>query len=541
MKDNTVRTRYVIISFIFLLTVIMLMPLTQAAASSIPESSFTLDFENRELWVNVGTNTEIFYELGTADAAPKSWESVKEADFVAKTVDGAVKKFAVIDLGWVSVKKDNYLYLRGNVDQEVTKLFLQKQDKLKVTFCGKLTAKNDASNTWKNLYSAVVDGAKKYPYFNDDSGYFMFNLNDTEFTELDTIQWKKGVTGQWKKLNELNLSIYKAKGTSLVFRIVKENGYYSNEVTVKYAKQASVPSAAVDGGKLTIALKNTQEYTIKKADGTWTAWTTPVFAGTKTSGKVDLSALGNVTGDGITTALSDITLKVRTKATEKKIASKERLIEIPATTAPVSGKSGIVVEQKSGTDITKGLVVKNNSKENYEYAVLDRKVSGTLTASSVMIQNIDLNAGNKDAGYVRWATVKAGKESTINYSKFEDFKDSYLVVIRKASVKENSKEDGVQFRLASMILAVGDAVPVSDTVSQTYTSVTYPVTKTVNFTIEPGTKLYTSLNGADFTENTANKVDYTVKEKGKVVINAYTKKTDTEEISRMVHLEFVYE
>ncbi len=517
--------------------------MVNAAETAIASSDINVDYKKQELTVVLGSNQTIYYGKGTETKQPLIWDETSESHITTTTINNNNVKVAVIDFSFLSSSKDEYIYLKGDIDTQATSVLIKKQQKLKVTFVGLLNATTDSTGAIKAAYDKTEGNVKIYSDFNDETGYFVFSVEGTPYTDFSKIEWRKGLNGTWKSLEQLKLQNYNVNGASLYFRINTGVEQISNEVKVTYQKAANAPAAVIDGANHTIKLTDKMEYRVKVATGDYSDWTTPTFENNKTSGVIKLSALNGVNtssnGDGVTSQFKDMQIQIRMKASDKKIISKTRTITLSQSTAPTFGTSGIEVKLVNDSDITKGIKVTNNTSIQYQVAVIDKKDQGAYDA----VANLDLCAKNKQEGFVTFTNVSAGKSITIPYTKFKAFESSYVVVSRTAMVKENSKTPETEFRLASSIVPVGGDIPKSDTSSGAVMMDTNveSVDKNVKFTVEnPDSQIYTSLNGSDFTLNSTGTVSFKANKGSKYVIRAYSENKTSGEKSETVTITLTF-
>ncbi|MDD5936134.1 MAG: transglutaminase domain-containing protein [Clostridiales bacterium] len=509
----------------------------KAAQDSIANSDIKIDYEKQELVITLGSNQKIFYGEGKESKEPAEWDETNDAQISTITVDGNNVKVATINFSYLSPVKDGYLYVKGDSSKTPVRICIKKQQKLKATYVGQLNSNTDPDGSILAAYNKTVNNAKVYSGFDQETGYIVFTANGQTFNDLSKIEWKKGTSGDWKAFDQLLPGKYKAKGTTLYFRINTGTEQISNESKITYPKLANAPKVNIDGAKHTIKLSTKVEYRVKVATGDYGVWTTPTFEGGKSSGALDLTSLtgadqqGN--GDGISSGFKAMGIQIRTKATDKTAASKVNTILLEESNTPKFGVDGIEVDLVNRSDIRKGIKVTNHANVDYQIAVLDKKDAGAYA----VVRAVKLTAKKKDTGYISFINVKAGKTVTVSYSKFKDFADNYVVVCRTAMVKDNKKTPQNEFKLASAIVPVGGDVPVSDTASGAVMmdKDAENVSKTVTFTIENAdSAIYTSLNEEAFKLNATGKVAFQATKGSKVVIRAYSKNRISGEVSQTV-------
>jgi hypothetical protein len=505
---------------------------------ALPDSSATVNYEAQEISVLLGSNTQLYVGRGTVDKAPAIYDEIMDDSITTVTISGVQKKVAIIDISYLSPSKDEYIYIKGDVTTEALKVLVKKQLKLKATYVGLLNATTDANSQWLGAYSKTASGVKLYPNFTDETGYFQFTVDKTLYTSLEYVEWRKSVTDTWSPLATLDLKKYTALGAQLMFRINSGQEQISTESKVNYTRYANAPNISIDGLKHTIKLTNKIEYRVKVASGAYAAWTTPTCADNKPSGVIAVKDLVGAkvlsNGDGISTNFLDMEVQFRVKATDKKTVSKAKTVDIEVTDSPIFGNTGIEVALVNSADLTKGIKVTNHTNVAYQVSILNKKVSDTVYGAYASIGTVDLNANAKQAGYIAFLNLGAGKSTIIPYAKYKAFEKDYVVVCRIASIKDNTKTPVNEFRIASPIVPVGGDKPRADIASgavlmdQAQTS----INKTIKFTVEnPNSEIYIAEGSGAYSLSSNGQYTVSANKGDTKTIKAYSKNKVTNEVS----------
>lgn len=453
---------------------------TESESSQIDSAVLEWAYEDSSVRVPFGKNKAIYYQFATAEKEPKQWEAIYEQDGI-KINDGASEtNYAVIDFSTLNPAKNNWLYLKGDVDSKVIFVKRDKAAALKATF-------KASSASFTDAQKAFISG---YTSFNNDRGFYLFQADKADMTDGSSIYWKIE-NGSWMPLVALDLSLYKYKGAKLYFRIQNGRTLDSKAIAVKYAGKAKATTVKIDGDKLTATLTNKMEYKVKVADGTYSNWIKP-DTGSKSSVKVKLGELSGMTGngDGVSTQWQDTTLLVRTAGTDKKISSNVGLVTLYAPDEPECGSEGVSVDYVNASKPTSGMKFTNKTKQNYQVAMIEggKDIEAAIAA-------INLTASSKEAGYIKFATVKAGKTATYAYSSYKNFTNP-VAVCRIAMIKENSKTPAIEYRLASKIEAVNAGTPICS-VSSGIVKIegdNESATQPIDFTIAKGWTVFYSID-----------------------------------------------
>ena len=490
---------------------------TSPEVSEVLAADVVVDYSNEIITVKANGNTELYYGFGTSGKQPKTYQRIGTS-LIAEYSNGETAYEAFyIDLSAQTFKAGTAFYVKYAEPQDAVCINLEARGKLKAVYNGILTD-GEKGTAYANAYGLKINGEKLYRYFDAETGYLTFLYDGEDYTKLANVEWKAGAVTNYKELAQLNLKIYQPNGSSLYFRINSGDAPISKEAKLKIAKPAKAPSVKIDGSKLTIAVKDTQEYRLEYADGSMTEWTA-VEDGTKV---LSLSELKGITGDGISQAFDEVKIQVRNAASVKKPSSFVADIFLDKPGMPEDGDNGVSVTTVEPTDLSKGLRVKNASDNDYMIAIADTNAWECGGSVPALIKKIDYNAKKGTEGYLAWKNIKAGATATISYSSFKTFEDSYVVLFRLAPVKENKTTPEREFRVASVVKAVGGVLPVADVKSQAFLITDGgTLTKTVKFNKVEGYSLYTSIDGSEFAKNTEWAVDISGEAGKTIVVKAY--------------------
>ena len=512
----------------FVLLFLCVLPYVKRAAAAegtkeqtVAESDVVVDYNNEIITVRANDSTELYYGFASAGKTPKEYLKIGP-ELIAEYQYGDSRYDAFyIDLSAQSFKSGTMFYVKYAEDDEVLKLTMAERVPLKVVYKGVLP-ENETGVSYANAYALKINGRALYRYFNADTGYFTFLRDGEDYTALSNVEWRAGTAMNFQELSELNPELYQKNGSSLYFRINSGDEPISKEAKLRVSKPAKAPSVKVDGNKLTIAVKDTQEYRLELEDGTLTDWTA-VEEGTK---QLAISSLNDGIGDGISVPFDKMKIQVRNAASEKKAPSYITDVYIDETEFPKSGEGGLSIDRVNPADITKGICITNHSEQDYMVAIIDSNAWECNGNVAQLIQKINYSAKKDETGYLQWKTVKAGAKATISYSSFKEFEDSYTVLSRIASVKEDKKTSVRDFRLASVVRPVGGVLPTADLKSQAFlVEEDADLQRTVHFVEVEGYTLYTSVDGAAYVKNTEWKLDITGKVGKSMLVKAYLVET----------------
>lgn len=514
---------FVLLFLCFLLPVKGYAAEENTAAEEVQTADIVVNYSNEIITVKANGNQELYYGFGTASKPPKSYLKIGK-DLVAMFQNGESSYEAFyIDLSAQSFKAGTVFYVKYAEEADATTLELGEREKLKATYNG-ILPENETGEAFANAYALKINGESLYRYFDAETGYLTFEYGDEDYAKLANVEWRAGTAMNYRELSELNLKIYQPNGSSLYFRVNSGDAPISKEAKIKIRKPAKAPNIKLDGSKLTISVKDTQEYRLEYPDGSMTSWTA-VEDSTKL---LKLAELQGIQGDGIQKPLDEVKIQVRNAATLKNSPSYVADVYLDEPMLPVSGENGITVTQVNPADISKGLKVKNASGQDYMVAVADTNAWDCNGSVTELIKKIDYSAKKGNVGYLAWKSVKAGATVSIGYSNFKQFEDSYTVLFRVAPVKENKSTPEREFRITSVVKQVGGILPKADLKSQAFlVTGSEAVTKKVNFEPVEGYTLYTAVDNAEFTKNEEWSVNITGEAGKTVLVKAYLVEDET--------------
>lgn len=508
----------------------------RTAVKTLQETDIVLDYSKEVIAVKANDNSVLYYGFGTTGKPPKTYQKIGTA-LIAEYGNGEEKYNAFyIDLSAQSFKAGTVFFAKYEESDTAVTIALGTREKLKAVYRGVLT-KDEAGNAYAAAYAEKKEDVSVYPYFDAETGYLTFLYADKEYAQLSNVEWRAGTAMNYNALSALNLKIYQPNGSSLYFRVNSGEEPISKEAKLKICKPAKAPAIKVDGNKLAISIKDTQEYRLEYADGSVTEWTA-VEAGTKV---LALSQLKGIAGDGISQAFDEVKIQVRNVAGEKKPPSFVTDIYLDKPEFPKSGENGISLRQVNPADLSKGLRIDNTSDKDYLVALADTKAWECNGNIPGLIQKIDYNAKKGEVGYLAWKTVKAGASATISYSSFKAFADSYVVLFRVAAVKEEKTTVEREFRIASVVKPVGGILPVADLKSQAFLITEgNTLTKEIRFDKVEGYTLYTSVDGAAFTKNKEWVLSISGEAGKNVQVQAYLSENESEAAGNTVTYRYIF-
>lgn len=430
-------------------------------ATMLEDNAIKVNYENEEIVVTAGQNTSVFY---SDNPNATMWEEVK--------VDANGE--AIFDISWVRPNVTTRVYVKGDKDSLVTARYIEAQEKLSAEFVGDISAADVVDiDVWKREY-------RSYPNFSGETGYILFFTKnggaETAYFDMENIEWKKGMNGNWRPFDQLDLGQMNAKGVTLYFRIKAVNDKidagsqklvsgkrYSTEAKVFLQKVAAAPTVSVNNATMTLSIRNGMEYSINGKD--WflvptyqknatsdevsipvvdfdllpttnrrvTTVAIPLVLNVMTGGKVDINRRIDATlvaenpgkymveknGAG---EVVGIYVYVRTAAGERKSASKIEKVLIPFSDSVPNVARDITVTYQNTKSGTSGIAITNNTSTldgtNYQYAIVDDP--DNLTA--------------EELGELKWSTLKAAK--TVKISSTKALTGKYLIFRVTATSKD---------------------------------------------------------------------------------------------------------
>ncbi len=461
MKKTTVG-RLVAFAALLMLTVMGTMWFA-ASAEAIHPDNVIIDYLNETVTVKTDTD-EIIYFTETYTKDIKRWDACEVRERTDE--EGNVEKAAVFDISWIDNNKTVRLYLCGDVNTDVISVDIAWEETFSVEFTGTLLAVDiTEAETWKEVY-------KKYPNFSEDTGYFIFTIEENgrdmayfPNKSLDTVQWRKGSDGVWREFKELDLKEMNIRGINLEFRVVANaEARASSTESVAVSELNSAPSIYVNSDMMTVAIKNGMEFSFDKEN--WVLvpeyhkkFGKPEYlvqaaereaaietiltnqrvselmiqkllktqeASITTNTPMNREELEAYNGDAQVFELTKegLVVYVREIGTERKAASKISKVIVPyaaedTAIPPVSGTEGVDTLNFSYGDSktnSGGIVLDNKTEYKYQVAVITAEDAEGLTADDW--QDLDL-------AKIKWTSVKPGKVMKLSNKKVP--KDSYLL------------------------------------------------------------------------------------------------------------------
>jgi hypothetical protein len=413
----------------------------------------TIDYVNEKLEIKKESGDIIYYSFKYAEKSHTKtvWETAYNESDTKATVDfsntGATKAVKV--------------YLTDDKEKKPYEVEIKAQETtLAVAFSGvaNTTTKSRIKvvNDWTAL-TAKMAGYSTATVNNPWSyGYLCITVGKGTAAKAITadeakyIQFRKGTTGQWKSLEDLDVRKFTAYGAQLYFRIKADNdgavvtgaaitvlGRPSKEVKVTYTKQANAPKISINGATKEVKLTKTQEYRVYttseglKVPGSWIKVADNHMDGTKVK-KVYLKDLFTATGSPWTynEELEGQGIELRVAASDKGSASKVAKVALnKAITPDVSTDGAITFTLVDKTTFAKGITVKNVSGPAIQVAV--------VTGDAFDVNNTKV---------VKWASVAPGKSKILS-GKVLATGDK--IIVRNATIKDNTKTPTNEFVVAS--------------------------------------------------------------------------------------------
>jgi len=425
---------------------------TPTSVAKAADGDFTFNYDEMYFTVEKSGNALADFEytqyVPKTDTAPteKEAKEIKDKDWIV--IDSELNgSNGQADMSWFNKKKDSYVIVKYT-DNGTTKYAISGKIKaqaaaLKVAFVNKNAA--SATNKLPAYTATDVVGSA-------EAGYLLFyKAGATKGTFVvvtpGAVSFRYDNGHKFYEASDLNtkLAKYLAKGATLLFSEAKAGANPNNttwataETKYKYAAQKSAPTVKVGIDHL-VPLKLGQQYRIVNASNNkhsdWTLvdeFHTTESGGKKKVNKVYLEQL-IVSGGGIeagTFANADKTLKasaiaggnvklqVRTAATAKGVASKTYSFVVSEAAIKNDIASTASIKYAVAYDKSKGITVKNVTKDNIEYCL-------STTTSAVALSN-------------KWKAVKAEKEATIKATEIKDTKKNVeykYILVRVAGDKK---------------------------------------------------------------------------------------------------------
>lgn len=436
---------------------------TTASATAIDKQNVIIDYENETAIVK-SDQDEIIYFTENYNKDVSRWDACEVRE--KTNADGSKTRAAYFDISWINDNKTVRLYICGDVNTDVVSVDIIWEEDFSVQFTGTLLATDiTEAEKWKQVY-------KNYPYFSEDTGYFIFTREvegrDQSYFNVQNIQWRKGDDGVWRNFSELDLKEMNIRGINLEFRIVADNtngARVSSTAKISVAKLNSSPNVLVNTDTMTVGLKNNMEFSFDKE--TWTL--IPAYNkkfGTEeylidqtdrekaieafyTNKKISSVMMQQLLKTQVSTFTTNtpmnydnllelsqknnnafectdegVVLYVRDIGTDRKAASKITEVLIPYASKdtaipPESGATGektLEISYGDSKTNTGGIVFDNKTDYKYQVGVITAEDAAKLTNADW--QDLDLSG-------VKWTSIKSGKMMKISNKKVP--KDSYIL------------------------------------------------------------------------------------------------------------------
>ncbi len=419
------------------------------------EGRVEVDYTSENLIVTKTANQKVYYTT--------KWTETSHAKTVwDEIIDSSTS--VIIDFSWTSPSKDVTFYITDDPANKPISVEIKAQEKnLAVMFSGvantTTSSKLKLAHDWSALNQSMGIDPSTWSY-----GFLCAAVkNGQTYVALTTgqamnyLQFRKGLSGDWQPIQDLDVSQFATNGAQLYFRLGPTNnkvasgssialGRASKEVKVSFGKQANAPKVTINGDTKEIKLGKTMEYRVGTITsggaldfGTnkWVAVSDNHMDGTKVK-TTYLKDLLTKPVSGSTWNYSEDkagqVVQVRVAATEKAIASKIRTIELNKVTAPiVSTSSGIEFALVKSTTYADGIKVTNN-----------------CTAGAIQVAVVSGSPADVNAKSIKWTTIAAKKDQT----KSVVLKGTALaagdrIIYRFASVKDDTKTPANEFMVSS--------------------------------------------------------------------------------------------
>ena len=441
-------------------------PITEKAFA-ITEDDVVIDYEYETMTVHT-QDDEVIYYTDSYHTDLSRW------DF-CEVRNGK----AVFDISWVNEDKTVRIYLQGDEQTDVVSINLTWQEDFGVKFVGTLLETDiTEAQAWKDTYA-------EYPNFSEDTGYFIFTLEenkrDNYYFDLDNIQWRKGSDGAWREFEELDLKEMNIRGIKLEFRIkahneqgvmetsidnasvLSDSGTRASSIAkVTVAKLADSPEVLVTPDIMTVDVRNGEEFSVNKEDWilipiyskklgkleylvdetTREKAISPIYTNQRITGLLIQEVLGINARTEMTMEVleekgfdfdedGNVILYVREAGTQKKAASliKEVLIPLSADGLSVAKAEDLKIYQADSKTGTGGIVCENVSNQNKDYATTypeGVKYQIAILTPEEYAQYEEADAlENIDVSKLKWTSVKPGRMLKLANKKVEE--GSYLL------------------------------------------------------------------------------------------------------------------
>lgn len=390
MKKRSILA-ILVITFFICMTGLSGMGLAYAATSV---SVLEIDYEKETLTVQAGSgDTQIFFASSSTSTA---WDAVYgELD---------ENNCVTMDISWASKTSDVIFYIKGDVSVTPVKVTLPKQ----------------TSN-----FKASLN----------------ITTNTVSFSNVGTateVYWRKSTSSKWNTLrfnNENDVKAFQSEmerfslqGITLYFRTGQVKGSAaskgarpSKESSIKVTKRASAPNVKADYSKLTISATAAMEYKKSESD-TW-------ISVSGSSLKFSDIASDLLYSQSRNTDVDEVSVDVRTKATQSKVASRTVTLTIPIQQKTddrnidfsFTGSTQAAITIDTLKDNAGEVLLKAASTSNpYEYTFVKKETGKALSA-------LDISTAT-------WTAITSNSAVTITSGKTPE--GSMIYVRKKATSTE---------------------------------------------------------------------------------------------------------
>lgn len=376
----------------------------------------------------VGVSAPAVTVKAAEDAQPAITAIVDYKDFVLKVDTPTAKKISYITL---EVLKDNtgskvsasYTYKAEAEKTSVDLSFLKISKKAYIRVYNTLKPEEKSAVITVNaqpekLSMKFVDGKGTFEEsFTAKVGKTALTLDNAGVAKLE---YRPLYAADWKTFGTANdafakLTASRIAGTTWVVRqVATGSAVAGTEIKVKIPAMAKAPKVTVDYVKNSVKLPKGSEYFVIKADGTEKlkdSKKVAVSAAVAAAPEKILENLGIASNDAIGIMNEGFTLVVNTAKTDKKAASQQAFVNIPAVTAAAVNASGTAVTVGSNklTAESLGAGLKLTATgANFEYSLDGTKWAKVAKDKSVVAKIKD----NTKEVLVRQAGVKPAKDGS---------------------------------------------------------------------------------------------------------------------------------
>lgn len=344
-----------------------------ASATTVSGTSinYVVNYQEETITVVSGTGGSTKFYLSTDKQ--KTWELLESSTAVSSTI--------TFDISNILKTKEVIIYFKGNKDTQPVEVTLQGEDKsLKVTY--------------------IVENS----------------VGKLAYTTTKPVEFRKGANGNWKTITgNLDTTIYEVRGANLFFRTkATVTDRAGKVVKVKIPKRGSAPGVKVDGTELTLTgMKTGMQYRLSNSN-TWLTF--------QETNKKELSIPNLLRITSIDVPMTGFTIEVRTAATDKKVASQIKVLDIPAqagapTSATVSFNAGtLTIQDASSSKPYEYIIVKAGEVSIVNYDYLQNATWKSVTSSkATKITKVGSNTlATGDYIYVRLKTTTDKTTKVVN-------------------------------------------------------------------------------------------------------------------------------